>query len=81
MATPEASTVVGAPMVDRHLAVPMGHPRVEELMATLPQGLLAGCMEEALPLADLMGNPLLIRMAPLSLDPMGQEGLEVSAWF
>lgn len=80
-ATPEANMVVvgclqGAPMADRHLAVPMVHHRVEGLTVTLPLGLLTGCMEEALLLGDLMDNPLLIHMAPLSLDPMGQEGLE-----
>lgn len=68
-----------APMVDQLQVRHMGHLQVEQVMANLPLGLPVVCMEEAQRQEALMANHLLIHMAPHSLDPMGQEGLEVSA--
>lgn len=75
----EVGQLLEPPMEAQHPVVHMGHHLVEDHMATHPLPPQGICMEEAQHQEGLMGNHLLIHMALLSPDPMGQEVLAVSA--
>lgn len=73
----EVGQLLEPPMEAQHPVVHMGHHLVEDHMATHPLPPQGICMEEAQHQEGLMGNHLLIHMALLSPDPMGQEVLAV----
>uniref|UniRef100_A0ACB8FRK9 Peflin or Penta-EF hand domain-containing protein 1 n=1 Tax=Sphaerodactylus townsendi TaxID=933632 RepID=A0ACB8FRK9_9SAUR len=75
VANMEEGHLLGLPTVEQHPVVLMGHHLVEDHMDIQLLPPQEACMEEVQHQEDLMGNHLLIHMAPLSLDTMGQEAL------